>query len=109
MRLLNIGCGAHYHPAWTNIDVAPASKEVLPWDVKKGLPFKDDSFDVVYHSHVLEHLSPQDASPFLRETARVLKPAGMTRVVVPDLEQIVRLYLEKLEAARNDGRRASMS
>ena len=31
----------------------------------------------------------------------------MTRVVVPDLEQIVRLYLEKLDAARNDGRRTS--
>ncbi len=107
MRLLNIGCGAHYHPAWTNIDVAPATREVLPWDVKKGLPFKDDSFDVVYHSHVLEHLSPQDATLFLKETARILKPAGVTRVVVPDLEQIVRLYLEKLEAARNDGRRAS--
>ena len=73
MKLLNIGCGAHYHPAWTNIDVAPASREVLPWDVKKGLPFQDDSFDVVYHSHVLEHLSPQDASLFLKRNSESIE------------------------------------
>lgn len=98
MKLLNIGCGAYYHPAWTNIDVAPVSPAVLSWDIKKGLPFKNDTFDAVYHSHVLEHLSPKDALAFLNEAVRVLKPKAVMRVVVPDLEKIARLYLEKLDA-----------
>ena len=42
---------------------------------------------------------PADAERFLREGVRVLKPGGILRVVVPDLEQIARAYLQKLSDA----------
>jgi len=63
------------------------------------LPFRDESFDVVYHSHLLEHLPHAEALPFLRECHRVSKPGAIVRVVVPDLEAIARLYLLNLESA----------
>jgi SAM-dependent methyltransferase len=99
MRYLNIGCGSRYHPAWTNLDIAPRGPGVLAHDASRGLPFADATFDVVYHSHVLEHVRRPEALPFLRDCRRVLKPGGVLRVAVPDLEQICRLYLDRLDKA----------
>jgi len=99
MKLLNIGCGAHFHPAWTNVDMASTSPHVIAHDIRKGLPFDGASFDVVYHSHVIEHLAQPDALVFLKECVRVLKPGGTIRVATPDLENMARAYLDRLEAA----------
>lgn len=99
MRLLNIGCGNRFHAAWVNIDLVSRSGDVIQHDLMRGLPFDDNSFDGVYHSHVLEHLEPEQGSALLREGQRVLKPGGVLRVVVPDLEGIVREYLRALDRA----------
>ncbi len=98
-ELLNLGCGHRFHPDWVNVDCAPADPAVLPHDLQHPLPFANESFRAVYHSHVLEHL-PRAAVPrFLKECHRVLKPGGLLRVVVPDLETIARWYLKCLEGA----------
>lgn len=95
--LLNLGCGPHHHPHWINLDVQPG-EDVIPCDLRAGIPFGDGVFDVVYHSHLLEHL-PRPAAPgFLTECLRVLRPGGVLRVVVPDLEAMTRLYVQTLEA-----------
>ena len=99
MTYLNLGCGAHFHADWTNIDLVPCSPLVLAHDVRKGIPFPNEYFDAVYHSHLLEHFPKDSALPFLQECHRVLKPGGTLRVVVPDLESIVRNYLSMLEQA----------
>ena len=57
MRCLNLGCGERFHPEWVNLDLHPTDTSVRGWDLQEGLPFPDGSFDVVYHSHVLEHFS----------------------------------------------------
>lgn len=94
---LNLGCGHRFHPAWTNVDFVSTAEGVIVADLAKGMPFPDASFDVVYHSHLLEHFSRSEAEPFLRECCRVLRPNGILRVAVPDLEQIVKTYLTALE------------
>ena len=94
-KLLNVGCGNHFHPAWTNLDLISESLDVIAYDITTGLPFSDNSFDAVYHSHVLEHLHPNHGIELIRECLRVLKPGGIARIVVPDLEKIAMLYLEK--------------
>lgn len=101
-RLLNVGCGRCFHPAWTNIDLVACSPEVRQYDLRRGLPYDDDTFDGVYHSHVLEHLTPEAAPFMLGECRRVLKPSGVMRVVVPDLEGIARAYLASIEAVERD-------
>ena len=63
-------------------------------DITKGLPFRDNEFHAVYHSHVLEHLQPADGEKLLDECFRVLRPGGVLRIVVPNLEQIATLYLK---------------
>ncbi len=99
MNYLNLGCGHRWHPEWTNVDYVSTHPEVIPYDLTQGIPFPDVSFDVVYHSHILEHLPKSKSNLFLKECYRVLRPKGILRVAVPDLERIARLYLEALERA----------
>ena len=99
MKCLNLGCGARFHPQWTNLDLTPSGQNVRAYDCRQPLPFEDESFDVVYHSHLIEHLRREDVIRFLRECCRVLRPGGILRVAIPDLEGIARDYLECLEKA----------
>lgn len=99
MNYLNLGCGYRFHPDWTNIDFVSTGQGVIAHNLNDGIPFPDSYFDVIYHSHVLEHFSKKEAELFLRECYRVLRPQGVLRVVVPDLEQIVRIYLTAIEKA----------
>ncbi len=99
---LNIGCGSTWHKDWVNIDFQSSSEHVIAHNLLNGIPFPDNSFEVVYHSHVLEHFLPQDAEKLIKECYRVLKPGGILRVAVPDLEIITRNYIRYLEAALNN-------
>lgn len=100
LSYLNLGCGHHFHRDWVNVDFISTGSEVLAHDLRKSFPFPNESFHVVYHSHVLEHFSKNQAKFFLEECYRILKNNGIIRVVVPDLEQIAKLYLTSLEKAR---------
>jgi predicted SAM-dependent methyltransferase len=96
---LNLGCGERFHADWINIDLTAGRSGVIAHDLESGIPFESESADAVYLAAVFEHVRRNDAAKFLREIYRVLKPGGIVRVGVPDLEQICRIYLEKLEAA----------
>lgn len=103
MKYLNVGCGSRFHSEWINLDSRPSHPDIQVHDLREGIPFTDNSFEVVYHSHVLEHLRKTQAPFFLKECWRVLKPGGILRVVVPNLEGIVRNYIIALDkAARGD-------
>jgi len=70
---------------------------IIRWDLRRGIPFPDESFDMAYHSHFLEHLPKPLAPVFLKECHRVLKPDGTLRVVVPDLRYWAARYLESFD------------
>src|SRR5689334_9681519 len=105
--LVNIGCGGTWHPAWTNLDVRPLSSHVRSWDVSHGLPFGGEQVDACYASHVLEHLTREQARALLLECLRVLRPRGIVRLAVPDLEGIAREYLD-LVARADKGEQAAI-
>jgi SAM-dependent methyltransferase len=97
---LNLGCGDRSHAGWVNVDLRPVRHGTVRHDVAAGkLPYAGGSFAVVYHSHLLEHVPPARLDFFLGECRRVLKPGGILRVVVPDLEQIADLYVRTVEEA----------
>jgi predicted SAM-dependent methyltransferase len=97
--MINLGCGMRFHPRWLNVDLHPFSSEIQKVDLSRPLPFPQESFSVVYHSNVLEHIRPGQAEGFMQECARICRCGGILRIAVPDLEQICRLYLQKLEDA----------
>ena len=55
LRLLNLGCGNRYHHSWINMDFSPRGADVIAHNLYKGIPSESNTFDVVYHSHLLEH------------------------------------------------------
>lgn len=67
-------------------------------DATKGLPLQDGSVDVIYTSHMLEHLDKNEADKFLREAFRVLHPGGIIRIAVPDLKKQIELYNQRSDA-----------
>lgn len=118
--ILNLGCGTKTSPRTTNIDwsiharlrcnpigrrLAPlllnderralflSMDDVLVHDLKKGIPVPAASVDAVYHSHVLEHIDRDAVAGFFADIWRALKPGGVHRIVVPDLERHAHEYL----------------
>lgn len=122
--LLNLGCGLNAAPGWVNVDKSlgpwighhPRIKYVLrrlgvineqqfqtewpPGVVRANLarkfPWPDQQADVIYSSHMLEHLSRTDARFFLKECLRVLRSGGLLRLAIPDMELEARRYLARL-------------
>ena len=99
MNLLNLGCGNTFHKDWINIDFVSNSEHVQAHNLLDGIPFESQRMDVIYHSHVIEHFSKTDAVKFINECFRVLKPQGVIRIAVPDLETIAKEYLKNIEMA----------
>jgi ubiquinone/menaquinone biosynthesis C-methylase UbiE len=61
----------------------------------EALPFENDSFDLVYCSHVLEHVKDEVAS--LKEMKRVLKPGGTLIIGMPTAAMaVINLFTEML-------------
>jgi predicted SAM-dependent methyltransferase len=98
-RAINLACGGKLclKGGWINADHSPDNKQVKKINLLNRLPFDNNSFDVVYHSQFIEHLTPNVGLKFLHECYRILKPGGILRVVTPDLENQAIEYLKQLQ------------
>jgi SAM-dependent methyltransferase len=67
-------------------------KRVKYLNVLRRFPYRDDSAEAVFCSHMLEHLYVKQAERMFAEILRILKPGGVFRVAVPDLEWVVGFY-----------------
>ena len=70
---------------------------ILAHDLRKGIPAEAASADVVYHSHIFEHIPKHYALSFLEEIYRVLKPGGIQRIVIPDMEILCNELIEHIK------------
>ena len=132
MRILDLGCGAKTSPLpeVTNLDWSPLLRlranpvtrvlvrcfvsgerlqrfnalpdNIVVHNIAKGIPYAAASVDAVYHSHFLEHLDREAVPAFMAEVWRVLRPGGVQRIVVPDLEATCQAYLAHLAHAAQD-------
>ncbi|MBA2611414.1 MAG: methyltransferase domain-containing protein [Bacteroidetes bacterium] len=97
LQYVNLGCGAKFDERWVNVDFVSTGKDVIGHNLTKGVPFESNTFEVAYHSHVLEHFTKADAEKFIGECYRILKSKGILRVAIPDLEAIARNYIKYLD------------
>jgi SAM-dependent methyltransferase len=124
-KLIHVGCGLSVGPSWESYDSSPTlrlrrlplvgsllrpyttpfPREVRYGDIVRGRLCGPGAADAVFASHVLEHLARADARCALANIFAMLKPGGVFRVVVPDLESRARRYLDDVargEAAAAD-------
>lgn len=92
MSVLHLGCGKQPLPEWvddrdeTRLDINPAARPDVVASILDVGPI--GPFDVVYSSHVLEHVYPHQTEQALRESRRVLKDGGYAVHIVPDTEDV---------------------
>jgi len=65
---------------------------ILVADIRDGFPFETDSVDYAVSIHALQELSYPELVPALEELRRVLKPGGVLRLGLPDLEKGFEAY-----------------
>lgn len=88
---VNIGAGDCRLPGWIALD---AKGSDLRANLLRRLPFPDETVDLAYMSHVLEHFRhPGETVAVLQEIRRILKTGGVLRIVVPDLEACLTAYV----------------
>ena len=100
LSYLQLGCWETVLDGFLNTDFFLNRKAEAYLDARFKLPFDDNTWLGVYTHHVVEHLSWEDGCSLFRECNRVLKPNGVFRMVVPDLEIFLRLYVDNDPAAR---------
>jgi len=89
---LHLGCGQKYHEGFINIDTNIFRKKDIWLDVRKCLPFKEDSVDSIYSHSLFEHFYPKELLYLLKECYRVLRLGCGMRVAVPNLEVAINGY-----------------
>ena len=92
VRRLNWGCGMHPLPGWINSDVKQGPGIDLSCDIRDGLPLADESIDYVVSIHALPEVPYPDLVPTLAELRRVLRPEGVLRLALPNLENAMDAY-----------------
>jgi predicted SAM-dependent methyltransferase len=97
-KFINFGSGAFFHKRWKNYDYLGNSsyykaiqgipgKDFNPIDLcdeNLKVPEADNSVDLIYCSHTLEHLDEKSSHRFLKECCRILKKKGVLRVALPN-------------------------
>jgi SAM-dependent methyltransferase len=137
--MLNVGCGSRTHLGWNNIDFSPIiffvrhpflskilrkihflsedrlrriqsiDTQIIHHNLSQGIPWKDETFDVIYHSHFLEHLDRISGINFLSECHRCLKNGGVLRIVIPDLYALIRYYNSTYSSLEKDNQATILS
>ncbi len=92
LRRLNWGCGSNPPPGWINSDRRGGPGIDLPADIRDGLPLPSDGLDYIVSIHALQDLPYPDILPALGELRRVLKPRGVLRLGLPDLDRAIQAY-----------------
>jgi len=83
MNILDLGCGKTKYPKSIGIDINKKSDADIIFNIEEGIPFPNNQFDLVYSSHVLEHINPKKLVFVLEELWRVTKPTGQIIINVP--------------------------
>jgi predicted SAM-dependent methyltransferase len=82
----------NYLHGWLNLDANIFSGKADVWvDLRNSLPFRDNSIDVFYSHHVIEHLP--DLRFHLKELNRCLKKGGKIRIGGPNGDSAIKKYL----------------
>ena len=100
---LHLGCGNIHLKDFCNVDILPTIAVDVISDISKLSNFKNDSIELIYACHVLEHFSHDEAVKVLKRWFEVIKPGGELRISVPDIDRIVKIYSKNWQHFQTPG------
>ena len=89
---LHLGCGKKFIEGFKHVDLLDFGHIDYKTSVDDLYFAEDNSIDVIYAAHVLEHFGRLEYKDVLKEWFRVLKPNGILRVSVPSFEAVIEYY-----------------
>ena len=89
---LHVGCGNVILPGWTNLDIEKLPGVDVVDNITTLTKIPDNSCDIIYASHVLEHVGRNEFEDVIRTWNKKLKKNGTLRIAVPDFEKIIIWY-----------------
>lgn len=92
VQRLNWGCGANARYGWVNSDQDAGPGVDVVTDIRQGLPLPGDFFDYVVSIHALPEIPYAELDATLCELRRVLRPGGVLRLGLPDLDKAIDAY-----------------
>jgi SAM-dependent methyltransferase len=103
LRLLNVGGNSkkiaipRWYQAYEHLilDIDAAAKPDIVCDARNLMSLSQAQFDAIYCSHNLEHYFAHDVGRVLKGFLHVLKPSGFAEIRVPDLDLVMKTYVEK--------------
>ncbi|GAA6185399.1 methyltransferase domain-containing protein [Aliiglaciecola sp. NS0011-25] len=88
-KYLNVGGGHYfYYDKWLNLEGADSYLHPFQLSAKCTFPVTDESIELVYSSHCLEHLDVFTLAQIMRETNRCLKTNGKLLLKLPDFDSV---------------------
>ena len=90
---LHLGCFHKKIYGFTNVDIRPEVQPDLVDDCMKLTKFENNSIDLIYTSHMMEHANRKDGLEGFKRYYEVLKTGGKLYISVPDLEMVFRHYI----------------
>jgi SAM-dependent methyltransferase len=95
LNRVHLGPGQNrYLQGWINVDANIVTAKPDVWaDMRRKLPFRDNSIDAFYSHQVIEHLP--DIAGHLRDVHRCLRPGGVYRVGAPNADSAIRKFIEE--------------
>jgi predicted SAM-dependent methyltransferase len=94
VRFLEIGPGQVRIDGFETLNIKYSKNVDFVLDASKKMPFTDNTFDVIYASHILEHISWYRTKDVLSEWIRILKPGGELELWVPDSVKIAKAFVD---------------
>ncbi len=101
-RWIEIGPGPNRLPGFETLNVEAAFHVDYVCNASRGLPFPDETFDLMYASHVLEHVPWYQTEQTLRSWVRTIKQGGSIEIWVPDGLRIAREFVNAEAGQQNE-------
>ena len=101
-KRLQFGSGGHRIDGWLNTDFEPWCEGVFHLDMRNALPFPDGVLDVAASEHCFEHFTYDEGKKIALELLRCLKPGGLLRMSMPDLDRYIALWNQCLTPEQID-------
>lgn len=90
---LHLGCFNKKIHGFVNVDIRPDVEPDVIDNIFTLEKFKNNSVNLIYACHVLEHLDRKESKLALKRWFDILKPNGLVRIAVPDIEKVFKHYL----------------